>query len=93
MDIPQKIITYFMNLGKDLSLSHGGLGWFAARLITHAFILFFVMQFVSAFFTFNWNYYGMDEDRIETLDTILFAVALLYFMVSVFPMFMDEKED
>jgi len=69
---------------------------YAGRMIYNAFILYFFFIFIKAFFLFVWKTNELTSSQIGTLNTLLFAVAVLSLILKVFndnPLSKQKREE
>lgn len=77
--INDTIFKYINAIISDVSYNQGGLLFFFSRLIWNSMILYYMLNFLKAFFLFAFRTQGLISDkRLELIGTLLWAVGIMY---------------
>ena len=93
-----KKVNYWINkiinaVHKDISSSYGGWFFFIGRMFSNIIYLYFTMVFLRAFLLFAFHANGItDQERLDIISTVLWAVGLIYLVVRIPLWREDEKE-
>lgn len=82
--IQKKNLSRFLkNLSNDI-YSNDGWIYFSVRMIINCIFLYFIMNFVQAFFIFTFKSHGIYGENLQAVRTILWAIGIMYLVLKGF---------
>ena len=70
---------------KDISFRYGGWLWFTSRLLFNGVVLYYLMNFISAFYMhiFQMQEHMLDQQHVELISTLTWAVGMIYLVTKI----------